>query len=41
MCGVPGTGTKAYKNISPQYVGSYNAPVTTEEKQEETEDEVI
>jgi DNA-directed RNA polymerase subunit beta' len=30
-----GTGTKAYKTVTPQYVGGYNAPVT-EEKVEET-----
>ncbi len=30
-----GTGTKAYKNIAPQYVGNYNAPAT--ETQEVTE----
>jgi DNA-directed RNA polymerase subunit beta' len=35
-----GTGTKAYKNIAPQYVGSYNAPAT-EESVEETAEEVM
>ena len=35
-----GTGTKAYKAITPQYVGSYNAPVA-EEVKEETAEEVI
>ena len=30
-----GTGTKAYKNIAPQYVGAYNAPAT------ETEETVV
>ncbi len=35
-----GTGTKAYKNIAPQYVGSYNAPAA-EESVEETAEEVM
>ena len=35
-----GTGTKAYKSITPQYVGSYNAPVE-EVANEETTEEVI
>ena len=35
-----GTGTKAYKGIAPQYVGSYNTPVA-EEAQEETAEEVM
>jgi DNA-directed RNA polymerase subunit beta' len=35
-----GTGTKAYKSIAPQYVGSYNAPAT-EAVEEATEEEVI
>ncbi len=30
-----GTGTKAYKGITPQYVGGYNAPVVKEETPEE------
>ncbi|MBP3422762.1 MAG: DNA-directed RNA polymerase subunit beta' [Clostridia bacterium] len=34
-----GTGTKAYKNITPQYVGAYNAPVA--EEKEETAEEVL
>ncbi|MBR2441971.1 MAG: DNA-directed RNA polymerase subunit beta' [Clostridia bacterium] len=32
-----GTGTKAYKNITPQYVGGYNAPVAAP-VEEETEE---
>ena len=35
-----GTGTKAYKSIAPQYVGSYNAPVAAP-VEEATEEEVI
>ena len=34
-----GTGTKAYKNITPQYVGAYNAPAA--EEKEETAEEVL
>ena len=34
-----GTGTKAYKGITPQYIGNYNAPVAQEEKAESAEEE--
>ena len=34
-----GTGTKAYKTIAPQYVGSFNAPAT-EVVKEEVEEEI-
>ncbi len=35
-----GTGTKAYKAITPQYVGSYNAPVAEEIKEETAEESI-
>jgi DNA-directed RNA polymerase subunit beta' len=35
-----GTGTKSYKNITPQYIGGYNATAMAEEAMTEDETEV-
>ena len=36
-----GTGTKSYKNITPQYIGGYNAAAAEENAQDEENSEAL